>query len=106
MISNKEEIMYAIFVIVSLIVISFAIVAPWATITAFKSSGRWAGWTMTWGAPFAPRPTMTPAGHDPEILFFFAPLWGGYEFICTFAPLGLEEQETDDERAAATANEG
>ena len=40
--------MYAIFVIVSLIVISFAIVAPWATITAFKSSGRWAGWTMTW----------------------------------------------------------
>lgn len=38
--------MYAIFVIVSLIVISFAIVAPWATITAFKSSGRWAGWTM------------------------------------------------------------
>jgi len=104
--------MYAIFVIVSLIVISFAIVAPWATITAFKSSGRWAGWTMTagagGGAPARPPTAYTwiALGQNPEILFFFAPLWGGYEFICTFAPLGLEEQETDDERAAATANEG
>ena len=98
--------MYAIFVIVSLIVISFAIVAPWATITAFKSSGRWAVWTLRWATVGAHAYTWIALGQNPEILFFFAPLWGGYEFICSFAPLGLEEQETDDERAAATANEG
>jgi len=80
--------MYAIFVIVSLIVISFA---------------------CRRGGARTPRPhayTWIALGQNPEILFFFAPLWGGYEFICSFAPLGLEEQETDDERAAATANEG
>ena len=98
--------MYAIFVIVSLIVISFAIVAPWATITPSTSSGRRAGWTMTWATLAAHAYTWIALGQNPEILFFFAPLWGGYEFICSFAPLGLEEQETDDERAAATANEG
>ena len=98
--------MYAIFVIVSLIVISFAIVAPGGSITASKSSGRWAVCPMTWATLVAHAYTWIALGQNPEILFFFAPLWGGYEFICTFAPLGLEEQETDDERAAATANEG
>ncbi len=98
--------MYAIFVIVSLIVISFAIVAPWATITAFKSSGRWAGWTMTWATLVAHAYTWLARGPNPAVLFFLAPRWGGDELIWSFAPLGLEEQETDDERAAATANEG
>ena len=66
--------MYAIFVIVSLIVISFAIVAPWATITAFKSSGRWAGWTMTWAAPVAPAHTWIAWAESRDSVLFRSPL--------------------------------
>ena len=38
--------MSTIFVLVNLLVVSFAIVAPWATIEAF-AAGRSAGWLMT-----------------------------------------------------------
>ena len=89
--------MRALLIIVNIIILSFAIVAPWATITAFKSSGRLAGWTMTWVTLIAHAYAWFMLGQNPEILFFFGPLFGGYEFICTFAPLGLDEEEVTNE---------
>lgn len=93
---SEEEVVFTIFVITTIVVVAFAVVAPWATITAFKSSGRWAGWTMTWATLVAHAYTWFALGQSPEFLFFFAPLWGGYEFICSLAPLGLDEQEAEE----------
>ena len=94
--------MNAILVIVNITLISFAIVAPWATIATFKSAGRLAGWTMTWATLVAHAYAWFALTQSPEMFFFFGPLFGGYEFICTLAPLGLDEQE----EAAAAANKG
>lgn len=97
--------MYATFVLINLLLVPFAIVAPWATIEAF-SAGRLAGWLMTLTCVISHAYVWYALAQNSEILFCLGAPWGAYEFICTFAPLGLEEQETDDERAAATANEG
>ena len=87
--------MYPSLILNNIILTAAAVVAPWATITAFKSSGRLAGWTMTWVTIVTHIYVWFVLGHSPELGFFFGPLWGGYEFICSFAPLGLDEQETE-----------
>lgn len=87
--------MYSMLVIVNIILVAFAVLAPWATITAFKSAGRLAGWTMVWATLVAHTYVWFLLGRNPEMCFFFLPIWGGYEFICSLAPLGLDEQETE-----------
>ena len=83
--------MDTIFVIVNLLVASFAFVAPWATIEAFDA-GRLAGWMMSL---------------NPEILFCLGSAWAAYEFVCLwFAPLGVMEVEDKLAAAEAVANKG
>ena len=100
MISNKEEIMYATFVLINLLLVPFAIVAPWATIEAF-SAGRLAGWLMTLTCVISHAYVWYALAQNSEILFCLGAPWGAYEFICSFAPLGVIEVE--EEQAAATA---
>lgn len=95
--------MSAIAIIVNIILVSFAVIAPWATISAFKASGRLAGWMMTWATLVAHVYVWFVLGHSPELGFFFGPLWGGYEFVCTLAPLGLDEETAE---VAEATNKG
>lgn len=88
--------MYSLFILINIIVLSFAVVGPWATITTFKSAGRLAGWIMAWATIIAHTYTWFALIQSSEMFFFFAPLWGGYEFICSLAPLGLDEQEAEE----------
>ena len=92
--------MDTIFVIVNLLVASFAFVAPWATIEAF-SAGRLAGWLMTLTCVISHAYVWYALAQNSEILFCLSAPWGAYEFICSLAPLGVIEVE--EEQAAATA---
>ena len=80
--------MRALLIIVNIIILSFAIVAPWATMAAFKSSGRLAGWTMTWVTLIAHAYAWFMLGQNPEILFFFGPLFWGVRIYLHFCPIG------------------
>ena len=88
--------MNALFILINIIVLSFAVVGPWATITAFEA-GRATGWMMAFATVVSHAYTWYAMSQNSEILFFFGPLFGGYEFICTFAPLGLDEEEVTNE---------
>ena len=92
--------MSTIFVLVNLLVVSFAIVAPWATIEAF-AAGRSAGWLMTMATMISHAYVWYIMTWNSEILFCLGAPWGTYEFICSLAPLGVIEVE--EEQAAATA---
>lgn len=96
--------MSTIFVLVNLLVVSFAIVAPWATIEAF-AAGRSAGWLMTMATMISHAYVWYIMTWNSEILFCLSPVWAGYEFICLFfAPLGVIEAE--EEQAATAADKG
>ena len=85
--------MSTIFVLVNLLVVSFAIVAPWATIEAF-AAGRSAGWLMTMATIVSHVYTWYAMSLNPEILFCLGSAWAAYEFVCLwFAPLGVIEAE-------------
>ena len=83
------------------VIVSVAIVAPWATIDAFRSS-RLAGWTATFVVVVAHVATWAIMAHSKEAAFFFAAPWAAYEFILTLIPMGIGEEE----EAAKAANEG
>lgn len=85
------------------IVVSVAIAAPWATISAFESS-RLAGWTATFVAVMAHVATWCMMASSKEAMFFFAAPWAAYEFILSFIPMGIGENE--EKAAEAAANEG
>ena len=85
--------MDTIFGIVTLLVASFAFVAPWATIEAFDA-GRLAGWMMTMATIVSHVYTWYAMSLNPEILFCLGSAWAAYEFVCLwFAPLGVIEAE-------------
>ncbi len=87
-------------VLVIIIVVTTAIVAPWATISAFESS-RLAGWTTTFVAVAAHVATWAAMASNKEAAFFCAAPWAAYEFILSLIPMGIGE-----EAAAEAANEG
>lgn len=93
----------ATIVVINILLVSFAVVAPWATISAFKSAGRGAGWLMAWATLVAHAYVWYILGSNPEIAFFFGPLFVGYEFVCTLAPLGLDEETAE---VAEATNKG
>ena len=79
--------------IATIVIITVAIAAPWATIDAFESS-RLAGWTVTLVAVAAHVATWVMIASHKETAFFLAAPWAAYEFILTFIPMGIvEEQE-------------
>lgn len=82
------------------IIIATAIVAPWATISAFESS-RLAGWTTTFVATMAHVATWAMIASSKEAAFLCAAPWAAYEFILTLIPMGIGEEE-----AAKAANKG
>lgn len=91
----------AIFVIITIAVVTFAVVGPWATITAFEA-GRSAGWIMAWATLVAHAYTWYAMSYSSEALFCFGALWASYEFVCvSFAPLGV--MEVEDEKAVSSA---
>ena len=98
--------MDTIFVIVNLLVASFAFVAPWATIEAFDA-GRLAGWMMTMATIVSHVYTWYAMSLNPEIRFCLGSAWAAYEFVCLwFAPLGVMEVEDKLAAAEAVANKG
>ena len=98
--------MDTIFVIVNLLVASFAFVAPWATIEAF-SAGRLAGWLMTLTCIISHAYVWYALAQNSEILFCLGSAWAAYEFVCLwFAPLGVMEVEDKLAAAEAVANKG
>lgn len=80
-------------IVVVIIIVSVAIAAPWATISAFESS-RLTGWTVTFTAIMA---------NSKEAMFLLAAPWAAYEFILSFIPMGIGEEEA---AAEAAANKG
>lgn len=95
--------MSTIFVLVNLLIVSFAIVAPWATIEAF-AAGRSAGWLMTFATVISHAYVWYAMAQNTEILFCLGSMWAGYEFILSFIPMGIGENE--EKAAEAAANEG
>lgn len=82
------------------VIVSVAIVAPWATIDAFRSS-RLAGWTATFVVVVAHVATWAIMICSKEAAFLCAAPWAAYEFILSLIPMGIGE-----EAAAEAANEG
>ncbi|TWP26317.1 hypothetical protein EUA60_02515 [TM7 phylum sp. oral taxon 346] len=96
--------MYSLFILINIIVLSFAVVGPWATITAFEA-GRATGWLMTLTCVISHAYVWYALAHNSEILFCLGAPWGAYEFICSLAPLGVIEVE-EEQAAATAANKG
>ena len=82
--------------IIIIVVVSVAIVAPWATISAFESS-RLIGWTVTLVAMMA---------HSKEAAFFCAAPWAVYEIVLSFIPMGIGEAEYQKEQTAEATDKG
>ena len=93
--------MSAVFILVTIVLVSFAIVAPWATIEAF-ATGRLAGWQMVLVSFVSHAYVWYALSLNSEILFCLGPAWAAYEFVAlSFAPLGV--MEVEDEKAAASS---
>ena len=98
--------MYSLFILINIIVLSFAVVGPWATITAFEA-GRATGWLMTLTCVISHAYVWYALAHNSEILFCLGSAWAAYEFVCLwFAPLGVMEVEDKLAAAEAVANKG
>lgn len=91
--------------VVVIIIVSVAVAAPWATISAFESSRR-AGWTVTFVATMAHVATWAMIASSKEAAFFCAAPWAAYEFILSFIPMGIGEAEYQKAAAEAAANKG
>jgi hypothetical protein len=89
-------------VIAVIAVIAVAIVAPWATIDAFEHS-RQAGWLTAFVAIMAHVATWYIMSFSKEVAFFLAAPWAAYEFILSFIPMGIVEEQ---EAAATAADKG
>ena len=90
-------------IVVVIIIVSVAIAAPWATISAFESS-RLTGWTVTFTAIMAHVATWAMMANSKEAMFLLAAPWAAYEFILSFIPMGIGEEE--EAAAEAAANKG
>lgn len=92
--------------ILAILVVTVAIAAPWATISAFESS-RFAGWTVTFVAVMAHVATWCMMASSKEVAFFCAAPWAAYEFVLSLIPMGIGEIEEEKAAAsAAAANKG
>ena len=91
--------------ILFILVVTIAIVAPWATISAFEAS-RLAGWTATFVAVAAHVTTWAIMAHSKEAMFFFAAPWAAYELVLSLIPMGIVEEEYQKTAAEAAANKG
>lgn len=85
---------------IAIVIVSVAVVAPWATISAFESS-RLAGWTATFVSVMAHVATWAMMTTNKEAMFLLAAPWAAYEFILLLIPMGIGEEE-----AAKAANKG
>lgn len=92
-------------VLVIIIVVTTAIVAPWATISAFESS-RLIGWTVTFVATAAHVATWAMMASAKEVAFFCAAPWAAYEIVLSFIPMGIGEAEYQKEQTAEAADKG
>mgnify|MGYP000849235192 FL=1 len=88
-----------------IVVVSVAIVAPWATISAFESS-RLIGWTVTLVAMMAHVATWAIMAHSKEAAFFCAAPWAVYEIVLSFIPMGIGEAEYQKEQTAEATDKG
>lgn len=92
-------------IVVAIVIITVAFVAPWATISAFESS-RLAGWTVTFVSVMAHVATWAMMTTDKEAMFLLAAPWAAYELVLSFIPMGIGEAEYQKAAAEAAANKG
>ena len=87
----------------AILIVATAIVAPWATISAFERNSRLTGWLMTLTAVACHIGTWVIIFSDKRIAFFCMVPWAVYEIVLSFIPAGIVEMEEDEKAAAAEA---